>query len=482
MRSNNATNRSVPIAPVSLGMILVAMLTFAGCVGATHPQPSTPAASEEAPVPPTLALSCPYEGRLLQNGICVADLTDPRKSLFEPYLAVHRTENKIWAVMAHGGIFLTKDAGQAWTRLELGWDYTDPVIEFDDTGRLHISGMGLGGIFWAASDDLGAHWTTPVVLTRGGDRDWMTIGPGGSDIFVSWQEYDGGPGPTESVVAWSLDAGTTWRTLDKSQRPACPNTGRIFLLEAGPVFGCTSLKWHYNESFPLSRQAPLWYESVVFDSFEGRFYRLDTKNGSLFLWSNLTDWRGYMPHILPAPDGSLIAWTMAWVINEDARHNALMIARSTDGAKTWKEFVNLRSIASVDDRWTGAPFIGWAAVDPWGSLHFLIYNRDNYNRPIRDSPYQGGPFTPIQPVISPSTVAHLQLDARTFTLLSEKQLTSNFELDEMVTIPSAGGRSSGGDHFYGLAFGQAYGVAMWTRHGPADAGLRYALLVHPSDA
>ncbi len=129
-----------------------------------------------------------------------------------------RQFNTVSSNFREAGVAFSNDGGRTWTFpgvLEDGVFRSDPVLEFDNAGRVHYLSLGVPGgdlltdVF--TSDDGGATWSPPVA-SFGGDKEWFVIEPprpgASSSIVEVWS-------PEENlwddrVVTRSTDGGSSF--------------------------------------------------------------------------------------------------------------------------------------------------------------------------------------------------------------------------------------------------------------------------------
>lgn len=225
------------------GSALLAILLLAGCA-ATAPPGSEPDAPSVTDALTSFASVCPPGGER-SDRTCSTIISSSATSYQEPFLVIHPHDPETFVIGMNAGrtgglrldgvpsletarlaVFVSTDSGGSWTEtlVPLPWPTTpgpslaaagDPTLVFDERGALHVAGMiTFGGeissndIFYASTSDLGATWTTPVLLTRGGgyDRPWIASLENDT-LAVVWQDSAG------TLGVLSHDAGHSWKEL-----------------------------------------------------------------------------------------------------------------------------------------------------------------------------------------------------------------------------------------------------------------------------
>ncbi len=335
----------------------------------------------------------------------------------------------------------------------------DPAVAFDADGTLHFTGIILSRtgavttgaydavVFYAKSVDLGASWSTPVVLDNAGmnDREWLTVAPDGT-LFVTWRDINA-PG---SKVAWSTDAGDSW-----NRDP-----------EALVIEGCVQIS--------PTATLPTGEHVVACRTGPGDLtaYQLDLATSeSTALGTAVGGCRTNSARLTTTPNGTLIA----------ACYYGMMTA-SHDGGRTWLPAVDVFELTQVDDDWSDGigPNIFALAADPWGAVHLLLTNF-----PAGDDQLPGDR--------GDRPVAHVVLDPLDLSVLHEVEVKSRQPRGEAPTEKAFYGYA---DDYYEIEFSNDRGLMVWTSDdwtteyawvqrdpGPGEAGQGTAVAAsNPQDA
>jgi len=221
--------------------------------------------------------------------------------------------------------------------------HTDPVIEVDDSGHIHmLIQFSISRLNHYFSTNGGNTWsdTTTVTSSYGVDKPWMVVNK--NEIYIVWQQTSG---QTGIWFAKSTDYGRTFTLKRISYKT-----------------GVTALCMDENENLHLSLVA--WGDGV--------YYRKSTDKGETWTQekylSNYYYRSGYGDR---CPINSITAHGnaifMTWVDSRNGNWD-VMGMRSTDGGNTWSNrFV-------VNDSTAGGQFKGWALFDCYGGLHVIYYH------------------------------------------------------------------------------------------------------------
>ena len=224
--------------------------------------------------------------------------------------------------------------------------HTDPVIEVDDSGHVHmLIQFSLDLLNHYFSTDGGQTWSDTVNITSdyGVDKPWMIINK--NEIYITWEQVSG------QVGLWFAKSTDYGRTFTKQ---------RIW-----DRTGISILCMDENETIHLALLK--WYEAL--------YYRQSTDKGQT--WSPeqyLSDnyyQTGYGDRF---PINSITATgNVVFVTFVDTRNGDWDIwgIRSQDGGSTWDpKFV-------INDS-TGGQCKGWSVFDPYGGLHVSYYHTPDW--------------------------------------------------------------------------------------------------------
>lgn len=452
-------------------MLAVAVLALAGCLADDAGPPGDPGpvdGQDDAGrgVPAAFTYACPPGPRSTRDSdVCASTFVDPMNSLEEPYLAIHPRDDQVMALAAHSvstvpvagdppapeavriAIYVTEDGGATWRRslpprvpiastfgpVEAR-AYYDPALAFDPAGVLHLAGIAsndlgsYGGAEWDASNvpfhvataDLGRTWGVPTVLDpRFSDRAFVAADAG--HVYVDWGRYT----DTDLVahLAWSADGGATWAAIETPCRGFSPPLA----VDGGAELACVAGDGAQPDVASL--------------------LRLDPDQGTLAPVGPMPGVTGYRPRLGALPGGGRVVASHAATIHASA---------SLDGGRTWSNATDVLALAGFDAL---APWLKWAAPDPWGALHLEVgvSGMDgclNGNR--------GAPGT--------CTIHHLAFEPGSWRLLAQAVLApadGPFALHVPGNVPPPQ-ETALGDDFYSLAFGRGHGVLLWTRDGGTE--------------
>lgn len=224
--------------------------------------------------------------------------------------------------------------------------HTDPVIEVDDSGHVHmLIQFSLNLLNHYLSTDGGQTWRDTVTITSdyGVDKPWMIINK--NEIYITWEQVSGQVG---LWFARSTDYGKTF-----TKRRIWNRTG------------ISALCMDEDENIHLALIK--WYEAI--------YYRKSTDKGNtwsveVFLSDNYyqTGYGDRFPLNSIAATGSVVFVTFVDTRNGDWD---IWGIRSTDGGNTWEpKFV-------INDS-TGGQCKGWAIFDCYGGLHVGYYHTPDW--------------------------------------------------------------------------------------------------------
>jgi hypothetical protein len=238
----------------------------------------------------------------------------------------------------------------------IGW-HTDPVIEFDDSGHVHMliqySSNFMNHYY---SKDGGMTWcdTTRINSLWEADKPWWVVN--NNEIYVVWQRGD----PQAGIwFAKSTDYGATF--TDKRI------WNRLYV---------TALGMDENENLHLS----------LVDYTTGNFvwYRKSTDKGETWLdevnlgnWSYDDSYGDRCPINSITATGNVVFCT--WVDNSANGSWDISAARSTDGGTSFDTKFTVNDITS------GGQCKGWAHFDMYGGLHVMWYHTPDW--PTNPSSY-----------------------------------------------------------------------------------------------
>ncbi|RKX71718.1 hypothetical protein DRP53_00600 [candidate division WOR-3 bacterium] len=244
------------------------------------------------------------------------------------------------------------DGGQSFTQYPfidsstgITW-HTDPVIEVDDSGRVHmLIQFQINLLNHYLSTDGGQTWCDTVTITSdyGVDKPWMIINK--NEIYITWEQVSGQIG---LWFAKSTDYGKTF-----TKRRIWNRTG------------ISALCMDEEENIHLALLK--WYQAL--------YYRKSTDKGASWLPEHfLSDnyyQTGYGDRF---PLNSITATgNVVFVTFVDTRKGDWDVwgIRSSDGGNTWGEkFV-------INDS-SGGQCKGWAVFDPYGGLHVGYYHTPDW--------------------------------------------------------------------------------------------------------
>lgn len=362
-------------------LALLCLALLAGCLDAAGPE--AVGAGPGPGAPEALRYAC--GGALREEraeGLCVLRLASARESYQEPVVAVHPRDPAVMAVAvilgettgaatesalpavspARLGLLASEDGGASWrlARVPLAQapsplgplalvNAGDPSIVFDERGTLHLAGMatsasGVRGsqIFHASTADLGATWSSPVVLAgdADNDREWISM-PRPGLLVVAWQNLG-----SSVEYAWSTDGGASWRAQDPATRPE----------------GCGTVS-PAVESRGLVLVACAGYRDGADAGL--RVYALDLANASMRPLADLPSMPARWPALLRGPDGSL------GLVADDRERGTVLLATSADGGATWSAPADLRERLGTEDSWATVQLYA-SATDASGRAHLLL--------------------------------------------------------------------------------------------------------------
>jgi photosystem II stability/assembly factor-like uncharacterized protein len=433
--------------------LFLSVIVLAGCAQAPAPadhETDDPAVAQVA----VWSYSCDRPGYVVvAAGVCASGFASPTEAITEPFLAVfpghpdilaigvnrHETAGVLLDVPTRGRpqlvdteVWFSTDGGSTWARSRPpdvagagSASEVDPTLAFDKGGTLHYSGLLEGGtgepyVYYTSTSDVGATWTTPIVLAHGNtsgtiDRNWLAIGPDGA-IWVTWQAYPHGGG-----AAWSFDGGATW-TRTGEEAIDCIRLSPVAFVEDDALFTCRPTG---------AVGAPREQYTLAFDRAAGA-------------WTT----RSVIPDV--DCDGGLFATVRGLL----ALGCAGSIMTSADAGYTWAEPIDLLGLASVENGWP-ATTIAWMAGDARGLIHILLKSRDGNEL-----------ILPARTPIVDERVAHIVLDPYARVITHEQRLTASDPAALRRTPPSLVPAIS--DDYFGIA-PTAEGVYLaWTRDRGID--------------
>ena len=237
---------------------------------------------------------------------------------------------------------------------------TDPWVDIGSDGTAHMMGLAFSGTSFAGgsrnamlasrSTDGGRNWSVPQVLVQDGgtlfnDKNTLTVDKlDPRFVYAVWDRLEAnGNGPT--LLARSIDAGTSWEPAREIYRPAPPAGGsaqtignRIVVLAGGAQRGLlVNVFTQIEVSAGVARntvrvlrsadRGQSWSAAVTVGEHRG-VGASDAATGTAIRDG------GIIPTIAAGPDGSL------WVAWQDSRfaagaRDAIALSRSTDGGATW---------------------------------------------------------------------------------------------------------------------------------------------------
>jgi hypothetical protein len=274
-------------------------------------------------------------------------------------------------------------------RVDYGPDGTAYAMALVTSGGVLATGSA-NGIAASRSADGGRTWSAPVLLIRDGadffnDKNTLTAdATAAGRVYAVWDRLDrSGAGPT--VFVRSADAGRTWdspRTIFTPLPPGGAGTGtsqtignRIVVLSGGnergalvnvftqidTVAGTSSARIGVIRSLDKGQS----WSSPAYIADQRSVGTTDAASGQRVRDGNI------LPAVAAGPTGEL------WVAWQDARfapgaaHDAIVIAGSTDGGRTWSA---PRAINRVPTAPAFTPVVHVRADGLVGVLHFDLRN------------------------------------------------------------------------------------------------------------
>ncbi len=273
---------------------------------------------------------------------------------------------------------------------------SDPWIDIGPDGTAYVIGLALSGSALVAgssnamlasrSTDGGRSWSAPVALIRDGadafnDKNSLTADATAAGfVYAVWDRLNAqGGGPT--MFARSADAGVTWDVARSIFTPAPPGgagTGtsqtignRIVVLPGGTergalvnvftqidtVAGNSSVRIGLVRSLDKGQtwSAPVYVSELRSVGTRDAVSGQSVRDG------------GILPAVAAAPDGTLwLAWQDAR-FTPGATHDAIVIARSSDGGRTWSTPAAINRVPSAP---AFTPVLHVRADGLVGLLHF----------------------------------------------------------------------------------------------------------------
>ncbi len=291
--------------------------------------------------------------------------------------------------------YYSNDSGQTWQSGLLNSSYGvwgDPVIDVDTDGNFyyfHLSnpanGSWIDRIVCQKSTDNGQTWNdgsyTGLNGSKAQDKHWSIIDPTDNTIYLTWTQFDayGSTNPNDKssiLFSKSLDQGNTWtapikiNTTDgdcidsdntvEGAVPALGPNGEIYVAWAGPN-GLV-----FNKSLDGGNT---WLNQEIFVADIGGGWDYDIPgiyraNG---LPVTKCDVSGG-----PNKGTIYINWTDQ---TNGANDTDVWLVKSTDGGDTWSAPIRVNNDPPGKQQ-----FFTWMDIDQTnGNLHFVFYDRRNYN-------------------------------------------------------------------------------------------------------
>jgi hypothetical protein len=452
--------------------------------------------------------SCPPGGAQLPGAsVCARAFTGAADYLVEPDLAVSPADARVWALVANDGqslgaaqpvlngalnvgtqrlaVFLTSDAGMAWTRLELPGappppapfggtgpmdvQFWDPTIAFDAAGALHVAGVliwqGVDGsakqkhVFHTQTDDLGATWGAYTLLGAKVDRPWMTIerphgtGPGQSAGHAMAQAGGGNGRPGAIDLAWwetgdttlgfarSTDGGASWTTLDPAAQPVgCYFPSPPVVHDRDVLVACP-VDYRFI-SGPAQRVTSIYRYDAAARAF--RVVGAAPPTSIAFLFG--------------AEDGPLLL--VGGSVDSARLGGDVALARSVDDGATWTGLPDLGARLTTAGSWWFLQFMGGRA-DPWGNVELFVRGPPLGAHPDLGaaSPYVDLPLFLGSAYADEFAVAHVVIDPATGAVRGEQLLTPSVPHAPAAASPGTGSGRAG--DYFGVAYAGDKALLAW---------------------
>lgn len=314
----------------------------------------------------------------------------------EPSIAIHPTKNNI---MAAGSVlsdyYYSKDGGKTWTSetLESPYGvYGDPVLTFDTKGKLyyfHLShypeATHLDRIVCQSACKVNKKFSKGSFPQPNGtkvqDKHWVVVNPENNDLYMTWTQFDAynSADPADSsiiVFSKSTNRGKTWSDpiriskfggdcLDGDNTvegavPAVGPNGEIYVTWTGPK-GLVMQKSTDGGETWLPEEKQLQEQFGGWDLKIPGIYRA---NGLPILKCDLSE----------GPNRGTLY--LNWCDQKNGEEDTdVWLMKSTDGGETWSDRIKVNQ-----DNSNHHQFFTWMDVDQSnGSLHFVYYDRRNYD-------------------------------------------------------------------------------------------------------
>ncbi len=268
----------------------------------------------------------------------------------------------------------------------------DPVIDVDPDGNFYFfhlsnpsSGNWIDRIVCQKSTDNGQTWSdgtyTGLNGTKAQDKQWSIIDRNTGVIYMTWTQFDdyGSSSPScksKIMFSKSIDGGDSWtdaisinivdgNCIDEDDTvegavPALGPNGEIYVAWAGPngIVFSKSLDdgntW-LAEEIPVNPMPTGWDYSIP---------GINRANGLPITKCDLSG----------GPNHGTIY--VNWSDQRNGSNDTdVWLAKSTDGGETWTDEIRVN-----DDDPGKQQFFTWMDIDQTnGTLHFVFYDRRNYN-------------------------------------------------------------------------------------------------------
>jgi Neuraminidase (sialidase) len=313
----------------------------------------------------------------------------------EPSIAINpKNKDLIAAGSILQGYHYSKDGGKTWKSKQLKSKYGvygDPVLIFDQTGRLyyfHLASRGeekhLDRIVCQVSDKIEGSFAiesaTKQIGTKVQDKHWVVVNPKTNVIYMTWTQFDAyeSPDPKDStfiMFSKSTNRGISWSEPKRISKfggdcmdgdltvegavPALGLNGEIYVSWAGPN-GLVLQKSTDDGNTWLKEEKFIEYPTEGWDINVPGFYRT---NGLPFLVSDMSN----------GPNRGTLY--LNWSDQRNGNDNTdILLMKSTDGGETWSQPIKVNQ-----DNTRSHQFFTCIAVDQTnGDLHFVYYDRSKY--------------------------------------------------------------------------------------------------------